>query len=191
MRNQLKQRLRLTQLIATPGLTSQRHSVLISFDSENFQVCFSAVLYLKICEQRWFNPGVFHVLWISAEKRHNSETALFRADYLSDFNSSNKNWHNSNKFWPTLHSNILFVPSFQFKASSSTGIRIEFHVISLVQGGKACRIFTNPIQVSKYFLWENSRSALKFGKVPELNPRANWMAKFGSHAEETKKEKSR
>ena len=35
-----------------PGLTSQRHSALISSDSEQFQVCFSAVHYLKISEQR-------------------------------------------------------------------------------------------------------------------------------------------
>ena len=39
----------------TPGLTSQRHSALISSDSEYFQVCFSAVHYLKISEQRWFS----------------------------------------------------------------------------------------------------------------------------------------
>ena len=38
-----------------PGLTSQRHSPLISSDSEYFQVCFSAVHYLKISEQRWFS----------------------------------------------------------------------------------------------------------------------------------------
>ena len=37
-----------------PGLTSQRHSALISSDSEQFQVCFSAVHYLKISEQSWF-----------------------------------------------------------------------------------------------------------------------------------------
>ena len=38
-----------------PGLTSQRHSALISSDSEYFQVCFSAVHCLKISEQRWFS----------------------------------------------------------------------------------------------------------------------------------------
>ena len=38
-----------------PGLTSQRHSALINSDSEHFQVCFSAVHYLKISEQRWFS----------------------------------------------------------------------------------------------------------------------------------------
>ena len=37
-----------------PGLTSQRHSALISSDSEYFQVCFSAVHYLKISEQQKF-----------------------------------------------------------------------------------------------------------------------------------------
>ena len=38
-----------------PGLTSLRHSALITSDSEYFQVCFSAVHYLKISEQRWFS----------------------------------------------------------------------------------------------------------------------------------------
>ena len=37
-----------------PGLTSQRHSALINSDSEYFQVCFRAVHFLKISEQRWF-----------------------------------------------------------------------------------------------------------------------------------------
>ena len=34
-----------------PGLTLQRYSALINSGSE-FQVCFGAVHYLKICEQR-------------------------------------------------------------------------------------------------------------------------------------------
>ena len=38
-----------------PGLTSQRHSALISSDSEEFQVCFSAVHYLKISETALFS----------------------------------------------------------------------------------------------------------------------------------------
>ena len=42
-------------LFYKPGLTSQRHSGLISSDSEQFQVCFSAFHYLKISEQRWFS----------------------------------------------------------------------------------------------------------------------------------------
>ena len=62
-----------------PGLTSQRHSALISSDSEYFQVCFSAVHYLKISEQRWFSSEQrwkrkFSELKISAE------TALFSSE---------------------------------------------------------------------------------------------------------------
>ena len=39
-------------------------------------------------EQRWFRERAdpFHVLWITAEKRQISETALFSADYLWNFN---------------------------------------------------------------------------------------------------------
>ena len=51
--------------VLIPGLTSQRHSALISSDSEYFQVCFSAVHYLKISEQRWKRK--FSELKISAE----------------------------------------------------------------------------------------------------------------------------
>ena len=62
-----------------PGLTSQRHSALISSDSEYFQVCFNAVHYLKISEQRWFSSEQrwkrkFSELKISAE------TALFSSE---------------------------------------------------------------------------------------------------------------
>ena len=70
-----------------PGLTSQRHSALISSDSEYFQVCFSAVHYLKISEQRWFSSEQrwkrkFSELKISAEKALIfSETALNSADF--------------------------------------------------------------------------------------------------------------
>ena len=56
----LCQILRLTAapiLAVLPGSTSQRHSALISSDSEYFQVCFSAVHYLKISEQRWFREN--------------------------------------------------------------------------------------------------------------------------------------
>ena len=49
-----------------PGLTSQRHSALISSDLEYFQVCFSAVHYLKISEQRWFS---LKQRWFRAEQR--------------------------------------------------------------------------------------------------------------------------
>ena len=39
--------------LSYPELTSQKHSVLISFDSEMFQFWFSAVYYLKISQKRW------------------------------------------------------------------------------------------------------------------------------------------
>ena len=62
----------MPQEMTSPGLTSQRHSALISSDSEYFQVCFSAVHYLKISEQRWFTSEQrwkrkFSELKISAE----------------------------------------------------------------------------------------------------------------------------
>ena len=38
----------------TLGLTFQRHSALINSDSEELQVCFSAVHHLNFSEQRWF-----------------------------------------------------------------------------------------------------------------------------------------
>ena len=37
-------------------------------------------------ETKLISADVYHVLWISAEKRQNYETALFSADYLWDFN---------------------------------------------------------------------------------------------------------
>ena len=60
-----------------PGLTSQRHSALISSDSEYFQVCFSAVHYLKISEQRWFSS---EQLWKRkfSELKISAVTALFQ-----------------------------------------------------------------------------------------------------------------
>ena len=71
-----------------PGLTSQRHSALISSDSEYFQVCFSALHYLKISEQPWFSSEQrwkrkFSELKISAETALIfSETELNSADLL-------------------------------------------------------------------------------------------------------------
>ena len=87
---------------------SQRHSALISSDSEYFQVCFSAVHYLKISEQRWkrkfselkisaetaliFSETALVFLihsetaLISAEIYEISETALFSSDLLWDLN---------------------------------------------------------------------------------------------------------
>ena len=51
-----------------PGLTSQKKSELISSETE------------------LISADVYRVLWISAEKRQNYETALFSADYLCDLN---------------------------------------------------------------------------------------------------------
>ena len=66
-------------LICKTGLTSQRHSPLISSDSEMFQFCFSAVHYLKISEQRWFN---FEQRWKRkfSELKISAETALFSSE---------------------------------------------------------------------------------------------------------------
>ena len=72
------------------------------------QSCFSLKQRCSALKQRWFfqfwtaliqrkselisseteliSADVYHVLWISAEKRQNYETALFSAYYLWDFN---------------------------------------------------------------------------------------------------------
>ena len=67
------------ELIDIPGWRLRDRSALISSDSEYFQVCFSAVHYLKISEQRWFSSEQrwkrkFSELKISAE------TALFSSE---------------------------------------------------------------------------------------------------------------
>ena len=62
------------------NVSEQRKSALNSADSEKIradQFCFGA-------DQRWYFSCFLN--WISAEKRQNYETALFRADYLWDFN---------------------------------------------------------------------------------------------------------
>ena len=78
--------------IKRPGLTSQRHSALISSDSEELQVCFSTVHYLKIYEKRWF----------SSEQRWNPQISEFEisADFLlnradSELNSADFFWNSS------------------------------------------------------------------------------------------------
>ena len=63
-----------------PELTSQRHSALISSDSEYFQICFSAVHYLKISEQRWFSSEQRWKRKFS-ELKIIAETALHSADF--------------------------------------------------------------------------------------------------------------
>ena len=91
-----------------------------------FLLCFHSKLWkfteLILSEtgliQNWFSEtalissNVFHVLWISAEKRQFSETALLCADCLWDFNPSrsqnfrlNKSRHNQEEFFQFLHQN--------------------------------------------------------------------------------------
>ena len=53
MNNRLEKCAENIFIFELPGLTSQRHSALISSDSGQFQICFSTVHYLKISEQRW------------------------------------------------------------------------------------------------------------------------------------------
>ena len=84
------------------GLTSQRHSALVSSDSEYFQVCFSAVHYLKISEQRW--------------KRKFSELKI-SGDFLwkstdSELNSADFLW-NSSDFWIIQNDIFWFFHVFQ------------------------------------------------------------------------------
>ena len=75
----------LVDSVIHPGLTPQKHSALISSDSEYFQVCFCTVHYLKISEQRWFSSEQrwqrkFSELKISAVSAMiSSATALSRA----------------------------------------------------------------------------------------------------------------
>ena len=84
---------------AVPGLTSQRHSALISSDSEYFHFCFSAVHYLKISEQRWVS-AVQHWKPNVSEQRKSAlnsadselflfETALFSSETALNFSVLN------------------------------------------------------------------------------------------------------
>ena len=97
------------------GLTSQKHSALISFDSKRkfselwrfsaliqrtwktsaLNSTVSALIFpetalisavFMFSETALISADVFHVLWISAEKRQISEKAMFSADYLWDYN---------------------------------------------------------------------------------------------------------
>ena len=58
--------------------TALNFSVLNSADSEKIERISS--------ETELISANLYHVLWISAEKRQNYGTALFSADYLWDFN---------------------------------------------------------------------------------------------------------
>ena len=113
-----------------PGLTSQRHSALISSDSEYFQVCFSAVHYLKISEQRWFSSEQrwkwkISELKISAETvLIFSETELNSADFLwnrsetGNFQSKKKSALTQSCFSAVFLGNSVETPNFQSKNSA-------------------------------------------------------------------------
>ena len=81
-----------------PGLTSQRHSALISSDSEYFQVCFSAAHYLKISEQRWFSSEQRWKRKLS-ELKISAETALFQRWF-----SLKQRWFRAEQRWFRLNS---------------------------------------------------------------------------------------
>ena len=106
-----------------PGLTSQRHSALISSDSEYFQVCFSAVHYLKISEQRWFSSEQrwkrkFSELKISAETALiQSWTALITSE--TALNSSDFWIIQNDKFWLILLFFQNFSKYLNFEAHNS------------------------------------------------------------------------
>ena len=108
-----------------PGLTSQRHSALISSDSEQFRLCFSAVHYLKISEQRWFSSEQrwkrkFSELRISAETTLIfSETALIQGwTALISFETA----MNSADFWRIQNDNFLFIFHCFFEICGCTSV---------------------------------------------------------------------
>ena len=73
------------------NVSELRKSALNSADSE-LLLSETALIQRKSelisSETELISADVYHVLWISAEKRQNYETALFSADYLWDFNPS-------------------------------------------------------------------------------------------------------
>ena len=111
-----------------PGLTSQKHSALISSDLEYFQVCFSAVHYLKISEQRWFSSEQrwkrkFSELKISAETEQIfSEKALIQSWTVL---ISSETVLKSADFW--IIQNDIFWLTFHFFQKFSTYLNFEAH----------------------------------------------------------------
>ena len=83
------------------NVSEQRKSALNSADSELFlseTALFSSETALNFsvlnsADSEKIRADVYHVLWISAEKRQNYETALFSADYLWDFNPGELVYH--------------------------------------------------------------------------------------------------
>ena len=102
-----------------PGLTSQRHSALISSDPEYFQVCFSAVHYLKISEQRWFSSEteliqswtalIFSETALKLEIFRAKKSALNQSCFSADFL-----WNRADLLW-----NSAETPNFQRKKIST------------------------------------------------------------------------
>ena len=114
--------------LSDPGLTSQRHSALINSDSEYFQVCFSAVHYLKISEQRWFSSEQrwkrkFSELKISAlSALIFSETALIQS-WTAPISSETA--LNSADFWIIQNDNCWFI--FHYVQNFSKLLNFETH----------------------------------------------------------------
>ena len=91
-------------------MTSQRHSALISSDSEQFQFWFSAVYYLKISEQRWKRK--FSELKISAGCLWNSaDSELNSTDLLCNISA----------FWRLKNDNFWLLVNF-FEIFKSTSM---------------------------------------------------------------------
>ena len=100
-----------------PGLTSQRHSALISCGSEYFQVCFSAVHYLKISEQRWFSSEQ-HWKRKFSELKISAETALFQRWFL--WNSADSELNSADFLWTSAEQrSFLNNSEWQFSVNSS------------------------------------------------------------------------
>ena len=87
----------ITELIQSKSALNSPDSKLIVSETALFSadqcwlLLFWTVLILRkseliSSEAALINSDVFHVLWISAEKRQIFETVLFGADYLWDFN---------------------------------------------------------------------------------------------------------
>ena len=99
-----------------PGLTSQRHSALISSDSEYFQVCFSAVHYLKISEQRLFSSEQRWKQKFSELKISAVSALIF---YETALNSADFRIIQNDKYWLLFHFVQNFSKYLNFEAHNS------------------------------------------------------------------------
>ena len=109
-----------------PGLTSRRHSALVSSDSEYLDVCFSAVHYLKmkISEQRWFSSEQCWK-WKFSEPRINGDFLWNSAD--SQLNSVNFfcNSAELRRFFTDWEWQFMVNFSFLFKICRSTSVNFQ------------------------------------------------------------------